>query len=91
MDYRSSIVLNTNTLSELPWITIMTHLWERYMAQVASYACFIHDLYIMADNIQSLAGYGSSDGVCSRELNDLIRFSFSITVLRIDNGWSSNA
>lgn len=58
---------------------------------VASYACFIHDLYIMADNIQSLAGYGSSDGVCSRELNDLIRFSFSITVLRIDNGWSSNA
>ena len=55
---------------------------------VASYACFIHE---RADNIQSLAGYGSSFGICSRELNDLIRFSFSITVLRIDNGWSSNA
>ena len=68
----------------------MHFLWCNYDL-VASYACFIHDLYIMADNIQSLAGYGSSFGVCSQELNDLIRFSFSITVLRSDNGWSSNA
>ena len=73
----------------------MNHYYDSSLGKIhgtSSELCmFIHDLYIMADNIQSLAGYGSSDGVCSRELNDLIRFSFSITVLRIDNGWSSNA
>jgi len=75
----------------------MNHYYDSSLGKIHGYdlsselCMFIHDLYIMADNIQSLAGYGSSDGVCSRELNDLIRFSFSITVLRIDNGWSSNA
>ena len=44
----------------------MHFLWCNYDL-VASYACFIHDLYIMADNIQSLAGYGSHRSVYVHE------------------------
>ena len=53
---------------------------------VASYACFIHDLYIMADNIQGLAGYGSSDGVCSREYSRIKR---SNTLFVFDNSFEN--
>ena len=50
------------------------YLWEKHSHDwVGSYAYFIHE---RADNIQSLAGYGSWYAVCSQEFNHLMRFSF---------------